>query len=179
YPLAHQTHAAKRTHKPLRIALESALARERGRRLLASMSDVHSQDGKTLSSWWDGIDLPQFKPLDGDRSCDVCVVGAGIAELSVAYHLCRQGKKVIVVDDSQVGDGQSGRTSAHLSSEWDDRYMEAERSLGAEASALIYDSHATAIDTIEQIAKRENIDCDFARVDGWLFLGPGDETKLL
>src|SRR3954454_17923676 len=143
------------------------------------MRDVHSQDGNTLSSGWDGVDVPQFKPLDGDRSCDVCVVGAGIAGLSVAYHLCREGKKVIVVDDSQIGDGQTGRTSAHLSSEWDDRYMEAERSLGAEAAALIYHSHATAIDAVEEIAKRESIDCDFQRVDGWLFLGPGDESKLL
>src|SRR3954469_21959391 len=132
------------------------------------MRDVHSQDGKTLSSWWDGVDVPQFKPLDGDRSCDVCVVGAGIAGLSVAYHLVRAGKKVIVVDDSQVGDGQTGRTSAHLSSEWDDRYSEAERSLGPEAAHLIYESHSRAIDTIEEISKRENIDCEFKRVDGWL-----------
>src|SRR5256885_1512886 len=84
----------------------------------------------------------------GDRPCDVCVIGAGIAGLSVAYHLCRAAKKVIVVDDSQVGDGQTGRTSAHLSSEWDDRYLEAERALGAQASAQIYDSHSKAIDTI-------------------------------
>jgi len=143
------------------------------------MSTINSQDGQTLSSWWDGVEIPRFRPLDGDRSCDVCVIGAGIAGLSVAYHLCNAGTKVIVVDDSQVGDGQSGRTSAHLSSEWDDRYLEAERALGAQAACQIYDSHSKAIDTIESIAKKEKIDCDFARVDGWLFLGPDDKDQLL
>src|SRR4051812_9937390 len=139
----------------------------------------HSQDGQTHSCWWDGVDVPQFRPLDGDRSCDVCVIGAGIAGLSIAYHLCNAGAKVIVVDDSQIGDGQTGRTSAHLSSEWDDRYLEAERALGAEAACQIYDSHSKAIDTIESIAKKEHIACDFARVDGWLFLGPDDKDQLL
>src|SRR4051812_11559382 len=141
--------------------------------------DSESQDGKTLSSWWTGVDVPHFGPLDHDRRCDVCVIGAGIAGLSVAYHLVRAGKSVIVIDDSQIADGQSGRTSAHLASEWDDRYYDAERSLGEEAAQVIYDSHNKAIETIEEISKRENIDCDFQRVDGWLFLGEGHKEKEL
>ncbi|MBC8107623.1 MAG: FAD-dependent oxidoreductase [Anaerolineae bacterium] len=136
-----------------------------------------SQDGKTVSSWFEHVEVPQFDPLDGDRECDVCIVGAGIAGLSVAYQLIHAGRSVIVIDDSQIGDGQTGRTSAHLASEWDDRYFEAERELGAEAARKIYDSHSRAIDEIEAIAQRENIDCDFQRVHGWLFLDPSTKES--
>jgi glycine/D-amino acid oxidase-like deaminating enzyme/nitrite reductase/ring-hydroxylating ferredoxin subunit len=130
------------------------------------------EDGKTVSSWFEQVDVPQFMPLDGNRECDVCVIGAGIAGLSVAYQLLQAGRSVIVINDKQIGDGQTGRTSAHLSSEWDDRYFDAERELGQEMTKLIYDSHSRAIDEIEAIAQRENIDCDFQRVHGWLFLDP-------
>ena len=138
-----------------------------------------SQDGNTISSWFKGVDVPQFAPLDGNRECDVCIIGAGIAGLSVAYHLVRAGRSVIVLDDSQVGDGQTGRTSAHLTCVWDDRYCDAEQELGAEAARKIYESHSRAINEIEAISKRENIDCDFARVDGWLFLDPENKETLL
>jgi glycine/D-amino acid oxidase-like deaminating enzyme/nitrite reductase/ring-hydroxylating ferredoxin subunit len=36
-----------------------------------------------------------------------------------------------------------------------------------------------AIDTIEAVAREEGIDCDFARMDGYLFLAPGDEVSTL
>src|SRR5215212_436644 len=126
---------------------------------------MNSQDGRTVSSWFEQVDVPQFTALDGNRECDVCVIGAGIAGLSVAYQLSRAGRSVIVLDDSQVGDGQTGRTSAHLSSEWDDRYYDAEKSLGLQMAQRIYDSHSRAIDTIEQIVADEKIDCGFKRVE--------------
>ncbi|CAN5654561.1 FAD-dependent oxidoreductase [soil metagenome] len=137
------------------------------------------EDGKTVSSWHEDVDVPQFSELDKNRECDVCIVGAGIAGLSVAYQLAVGGRSVIVLDDSQVGDGQTGRTSGHLASAWDDRYFTAERELGTEATKLIYESHSRAIDKIESIAQRERIDCDFQRVHGWLFLDPEHDEKLL
>src|SRR5215212_8567859 len=140
---------------------------------------MNSQDGRTVSSWFEQVDVPQFTPLDGNRECDVCIIGAGIAGLSVAYQLIRAGRTVIVLDDSQIGDGQTGRTSAHLASEWDDRYFDAERELGADAARKIYESHSRAIDEIEATAQRENIDCDFQRVHGWLFLDPSHDEQLL
>ncbi|RYZ79964.1 MAG: FAD-binding oxidoreductase, partial [Moraxellaceae bacterium] len=34
---------------------------------------------------------------------DVCIVGAGISGLSVAYMLSQAGKKVVVLDDDAIG----------------------------------------------------------------------------
>jgi glycine/D-amino acid oxidase-like deaminating enzyme/nitrite reductase/ring-hydroxylating ferredoxin subunit len=110
---------------------------------------------------------------------DVCIVGAGIAGLTTAYLLAREGKSVIVVSERQPGDGQTGRTSAHLVSAIDDRFSELYRTHGEQATKLAYQSHAAAIDRIESIVDVEDIDCDFARVDGFLFLREGDAEKTL
>jgi hypothetical protein len=42
---------------------------------------------------------------------------------------------------------------------------------GEEQSKLFYESQAAAVDRIEEIQKTEGIDCDFRRLDGYLFQG--------
>ena len=61
------------------------------------------------------MQLPTFPALDADVQADVCVIGAGIAGLSVAYLLARAGKSVVVIDDGGIGSGMTAVTSAHLS----------------------------------------------------------------
>jgi glycine/D-amino acid oxidase-like deaminating enzyme/nitrite reductase/ring-hydroxylating ferredoxin subunit len=117
--------------------------------------------------------------LSSDLKADVCVVGAGIAGMSTAYLLGRAGKKVVVLDDGSIGGGQTQRTTAHLASAIDDRYMEIERLHGEEGARLAADSHASAIDHIERIVSQENLDCAFSRLDGYLFLAPGQGPDLL
>src|SRR5687768_9680679 len=133
---------------------------------------MKSPDGATKPIWLDGVNVPHYPPPSGQMRCDVCVVGAGIAGMTTAYLLAREGKKIIVADEGAVGSGQTGRTSAHLASAIDDRFETIERELGLEASQIQYQSHATAIDTIERIAREENIDCEFARLNGYLFPAP-------
>ena len=85
------------------------------------------QSGQTTSVWMATESLPSHPPLTEDKAVDVCVVGAGIAGLTTAYLLARQGKSVIVLDHGDIGSGETGRTTAHLSNVIDDRYTEMER----------------------------------------------------
>jgi glycine/D-amino acid oxidase-like deaminating enzyme len=100
------------------------------------------------------------------------VIGAGIAGMSTAYLLAREGRSVVLIDDGRPGCGQTGVTTAHLSSEIDDSYHEIVRLHGEQGARLAYDSHMAAIDRIEAIAQLEGIACDFERVSGYLFLAP-------
>ena len=50
---------------------------------------------------------------------------------------------------------------------------------GQEATKLFCDSQAAAVDRIEDIQKREGIDCDFRRLDGWLFQGRDMPTNVI
>jgi glycine/D-amino acid oxidase-like deaminating enzyme/nitrite reductase/ring-hydroxylating ferredoxin subunit len=134
---------------------------------------------KSRSVWMNTA--PQAAPagLTQDTRADVCVVGAGIAGMTTAYLLTREGRSVVVLDDGPVGGGQTQRTTAHLSNAIDDRYFEVEKVHGTAGSRLAADSHTAAIDRIEAIARAENIDCDFRRVDGYLFVAPGQSPDIL
>jgi glycine/D-amino acid oxidase-like deaminating enzyme/nitrite reductase/ring-hydroxylating ferredoxin subunit len=133
----------------------------------------------TRSAWLDASVSLDRSPLPGDTRCDVCVVGAGIAGLCSAYWLTKAGKSVIVLDDGPIAGGESGRTTAHLSNEIDDRYFEIERTHGERAARICADSHTAAITALEQIAYDEKIDCEFQRLDGFLFLPPGESEDVL
>ena len=73
----------------------------------------------THSIWHDTFTVPDRAPLREHVTTDVCVIGAGIAGLSVAYALARAGKRVIVLEKEQIGSGESGRTTAHLANALD------------------------------------------------------------
>jgi glycine/D-amino acid oxidase-like deaminating enzyme/nitrite reductase/ring-hydroxylating ferredoxin subunit len=135
--------------------------------------------GDTTSLWQDTFEVPTFPPLGANTRADVCVIGAGIAGLSTAYLLAKSGKKVIVLDDGPIGGGETGRTTAHLSNAMDDRIYVLEHVHGPEGARQIVRSHGAAVDCIEQIVNTEKIDCDFQRVDGYLFLGGDDSERVL
>ena len=126
----------------------------------------------TSKSLWMDIEVaPEAKVLDGVHECDVAVIGSGIAGISTAYELSRHGKSVIVVDRGRICGGMTSRTSAHLAPLCDDLVSEMTKIKGKEATKVFCDSQAAAVDRIEEIQKKEKIDCDFRRLDGYLFQG--------
>ena len=74
------------------------------------------------SLWKAEAPLPSYATLSTDATCDLLVVGSGIAGLSAAYEAVRFGSNVIVIDRSDISGGMTARTTAHLSSELDDYY---------------------------------------------------------
>ncbi|MCE9533068.1 MAG: FAD-dependent oxidoreductase [Planctomycetes bacterium] len=124
---------------------------------------------ESTTSLWTNEFVPQLAPLDRNESADVCVIGAGISGLTTAYLLTANGQRVIVLDADAIGGGETSRTTAHLSNVSDDRFQTLERIHGEKGSRLFAESHAAAIDRIESIVQEERIDCDFQRVDGYLF----------
>lgn len=139
---------------------------------------MRSDSGQTTSLWMT-TDVPELPTLSHDIRASVCVVGAGIAGMTTAYLLARAGRAVVVIDDGLIGGGETGRTTAHITAALDDWYTEIEKLHGVDGSTIAAESHTAAIDKIESIASLEDIDCDFERVDGYLFLAPGDERKRL
>src|SRR5690606_25092080 len=121
----------------------------------------------------------EFPSLSGNLETDVVVVGGGIAGLSVAYMLSRAGRKCVVIERNEIGVGHTGLSNAHLADALDGRYFQLQKIYGTENTKLAAQSHTTAIDTIEEIIERENIDCDFKRLDGYLSLHPSDRIKTL
>ncbi len=136
--------------------------------------------GINPSSWFANISKPlKFEKLNKNISVDVVIVGGGIAGLSTAYILSKAGKRVVVLDDGYIGSGETGHTTAHITHALDDRYFNLEKMFGIEGARLAAESHTRAIDFIETVVFEEKIECDFERLDGYLFLGPEDEKDTL
>jgi glycine/D-amino acid oxidase-like deaminating enzyme/nitrite reductase/ring-hydroxylating ferredoxin subunit len=143
------------------------------------MQDFSGHGEQNRSIWQMTAEPIAAETLAVDESADVCVVGAGIAGLSVAYELAAAGRSVIVLEDDRIGTGMTGRTTAHVVNALDDRYFELERMLGAAKSRLAAESHTAAIERVATIVRDEPINCDFERLDGYLFNPPGESPDVI
>lgn len=143
------------------------------------MNTQANQHAKNESVWAATFKTPEFPRLTQSTRADVCIVGAGIAGLSCAYCLAQAGKSVVIVDDGPLAGGMTQVTTAHLTNALDDRYFEIERMHGPDGARLTAESHTAAVNRIEAIAQAEKIDCEFERLDGYLFLASGENEDIL
>lgn len=139
--------------------------------------NVSSERSKSL--WMDTSVYDDAPTLQSDETADVIVVGSGIAGLSIAYELAKAGKSVIVVDRGPIGKGMTSRTTAHLTAQCDDGFDKLIGRRGEDLAKLWYQSQAASIDRIEVNQKELDIDCDFRRIEGHLFLAQGMDVEFL
>jgi glycine/D-amino acid oxidase-like deaminating enzyme/nitrite reductase/ring-hydroxylating ferredoxin subunit len=140
---------------------------------------MNASDEASTSIWMTTEAAKSTPTLSSDTQADTIVVGSGIAGLSTAYELARSGKTVIVLDRGKIGGGMTSRTTAHLATEFDDYYHRHIAMRGIDEARGYFASQSAAIDRIESISRQEKIDCDFARVDGFLFAARDEDAELL
>lgn len=133
----------------------------------------------TRSVWMETADPVRYDELRQDLDVEVCVIGAGQAGLATAHALVQEGVRTAILDKSQPGSGESGRTSAHLTSWLDDGCALIAREHGAETLRQVAASHATAIDWIESVAGAAGIECGFRRIPAFLFSVHADRAERL
>jgi glycine/D-amino acid oxidase-like deaminating enzyme len=132
-----------------------------------------------LSIWCATAAPPVSPALEQNARADVCVVGAGIAGLTTAYLLAREGKSVVVLEKDKIGGGETSHTSALLSNVMDAGYRRIESLRGKAGARLAAQSHSSAITRIDYIVARELILCNFERLDGYMFRSPTTSEKVL
>ncbi|WP_363346435.1 FAD-dependent oxidoreductase [Methylocystis echinoides] len=127
---------------------------------------------------WGAPDI-DAEPLQGDLETEVVVIGSGIAGMSVAYELASAGKQVTVLDRGVIAGGMTARTTAHLSSYSDDGFQELIKMRGLDNARGWQYSQAAAISRIEAIQRDLGANCDFRRIDGYLFLAPETDPSVI
>src|ERR1035438_9301858 len=111
------------------------------RRVVRSVSESFSISKEGVSLWNATSKERAIPALDKNISADVCVVGAGIAGMTTAYLLAREGKSVVILDKSEIGSGETAYTTAHLSNVIDAGYREIEALHGVKSAQLVAQSH--------------------------------------
>jgi len=104
---------------------------------------------------------PPRPALDGDTSCDVCIVGAGFTGLSTAIHLAEKGRRVVVVEAERVGWGASGRNGGQLHSGQRRDQETLEHWFGEDEAHALFDLAEEAKRMVGELIARHAIDCDW------------------
>ncbi len=136
-------------------------------------NSLYHGSGTTQSPWMSSLESSR-PAVNENATVDVCIVGAGIAGLSCAYTLAKAGKSVIVLEAGEIACGETERTTAHLTAVLDSQFSELKRFFGLDGMRLAGESHSAAIDYIEKIVKDEGDNCDFERLDGYLYAPKGE-----
>lgn len=115
-------------------------------------------------SWYeDTVDeRPSYARLDGDKSCDVAIIGGGFTGLSAAAHLAASGTNVVLIEAHRFGDGASGRNGGQMNTgqrAWSEE-MEAE--YGFTRARALFDLAEEAKAHLLDFAKAHHIDIDYA-----------------
>ena len=101
-------------------------------------------------------------PLEGDRSCDVCVIGGGYTGLSAALHLAERGYEVVLLEAHRVGWGASGRNGGQLGSAHAKLQPTLVEKYGTDTARALWDLAEDAKALVKGLIDEHQIDCDYA-----------------
>ena len=104
---------------------------------------------------------PEYPVLDGDRTCDVVIVGGGFCGLSAALHLAESGTNVVVIEQHRVGDGASGRNGGQMGTGQRASVLEMEKELGADRARALWDMAEDAKRSLLATAQRHGFETDY------------------
>ncbi|MDX8452436.1 FAD-binding oxidoreductase [Mesorhizobium sp. VK9D] len=114
-------------------------------------------------SWYEDTagPRPEYPALDGDRTCDVVIVGGGFTGLSAAAHLAKAGTNVVLIEAYRLGDGASGRNGGQLGTGQRAWAEEMEAEYGLSRAKALFDMAEEAKAHLFDFAAANAIDIDY------------------
>ena len=108
-----------------------------------------------------GDDWATRESLRGEITCDVAVLGGGIAGCAAALHLAKRGYKVALLEARRVGYGASGRSGGQTIFGLAVSQQKLEREVGLEDARRLFDLSIEALDLTQSLIREYAIDCDY------------------
>jgi glycine/D-amino acid oxidase-like deaminating enzyme/nitrite reductase/ring-hydroxylating ferredoxin subunit len=134
---------------------------------------------KKKSLWKEAAGMKSFPKLNENKDTEILVIGGGITGLTTALMLTEAGKKVILLEALRIGDGTTGFSSGHLTTDIDEEYQNVVSDFDEDTIRLVADSRKAGINFIEETCNSKNISCDFQRIPGYWFTEIVEDTSRL
>lgn len=114
--------------------------------------------------WYDTEPVEVGEPLDGDASCDICIVGGGYTGLWAAHFLAEAepSARIRVLESHTVGSGASTANGGFVGLTAGKVLRRLLWYYGREKAAGVYRTGARSIIDIGRFCRRYDIDADFA-----------------
>jgi gamma-glutamylputrescine oxidase len=119
-------------------------------------------------SWYAATaQIPERRPeLTGIMSCEVCVIGGGLAGLTLSRELARRGKSVVLLEANRIGWGASGRNGGFVSAGFAESIINIIKRVGLDEAKALYKLSIEGLDHVRSmIAER---DPTIRMGEGWL-----------
>lgn len=122
-----------------------------------------------MKSIWD-----EDVSLEKDRrkvpeNTEIAIIGGGMAGILCGWLLQEAGYEVTVLEAAEIGSGQTGKTTAKITSQHGLIYDRLTESMGEEAAGQYGRSSQAAIDEYERIIRKAGIECEFERIPAYLY----------
>jgi glycine/D-amino acid oxidase-like deaminating enzyme/nitrite reductase/ring-hydroxylating ferredoxin subunit len=129
------------------------------------------------SLWLNTAPRTEYEPLAGDLEVDVAVLGGGVAGLTAALLLERDGARVAVLEAARVGSGVTGCTTAKVSALQATIYSTIRQRHGDEAAAVYAEASLAGVERMAALTAEERIDCDLERRPAYTYAGEESERS--
>lgn len=114
-------------------------------------------------------EVTDYPVLEGAKSVDICVVGAGFTGVSTALSLAERGYSVALVEANRIGWGASGRNGGQIINGMSG-LQKIRKKHGEGVADMIQDLRWRGNDIIRERVAKYNIQCDLK--DGFLEVAP-------
>ncbi|HTE58650.1 MAG TPA: FAD-binding oxidoreductase [Verrucomicrobiae bacterium] len=138
---------------------------------------MNSLPKQQQSYWKESTPKHTYKPVNKDITVDVAIVGGGITGLTTAYLLKQSGLQVAVLEKNTIGSGTTGSTTGKVTSQHNLIYADIQKHLGKESARLYATANQSAIERIQEIIKKEKIDCGWQRQDNYVYTTDPKKVK--
>lgn len=119
------------------------------------------------SVWTDGVKLPSFEKLDGDKKCEVLVIGGGLCGILCAYYLKNKGIDCILVEAERIAGGITKNTTGKITSQHGLIYSDIVSAYGKEKAQMYLNANERALEEYKRLV--ENINCDFEEKEAYTY----------
>ena len=134
---------------------------------------------KNRSIWKENVKNNKLSSINKDTTCDVLIIGGGIAGLSTAYFLKDSDKDIILIDKDKCAEGASARNTGKLTFMQELVYHKLEKNYSKDVANLYFNSQKEAISLAVDIIKENNIECNLLEEDAYVFINKdSDRNKL-